>query len=85
MKNAASLILAIGLLVCVGSCGAAPGFLDVPLTWGVAVNPAGSHVYVANYRDNTVSVIDTGNNTVVGTTAVGRGPVAFGKFIIDHR
>jgi YVTN family beta-propeller protein len=42
---------------------------------GVAVTPDGKHVYVANNAN--VLVIDTSNNTVVGTPiTVGNGPVA---------
>jgi YVTN family beta-propeller protein len=47
---------------------------------GIAVNPAGTRVYVANSIGN-VSVIDTANNTVTATVAVGAGPHAFGLFI----
>jgi YVTN family beta-propeller protein len=39
---------------------------------GVAVNPTGSRVYVANYTASTVSVIDTGADTVI------RSPITFG-------
>jgi YVTN family beta-propeller protein len=39
---------------------------------GVAVNPAGTLVYVANQDDGTVSVIRTSDNTVVG------GPIPVG-------
>jgi YVTN family beta-propeller protein len=38
---------------------------------GVAVNPAGTRVYVANAGSNSVSVIDTATNTVVATVSVG--------------
>ncbi len=42
---------------------------------GIAVNPAGTRVYVANLNAG-VSVIDTATNTVVGApVAVGLGPV----------
>ena len=41
---------------------------------GVAVNPAGTRVYVANGDTNNVSVIDTATNTVVGA------PIAVGGF-----
>ncbi len=40
----------------------------------VAVSPDGARVYVANYsfyRDNSVSVIDTTTNTVIGSSPVG--------------
>ena len=43
---------------------------------GIAVNPAGTRVYVANFKaasGNTVSVIDTGTNSVA-TIVVGTGP-----------
>ncbi len=42
---------------------------------GVAVNPAGTRAYVANFDSNSVSVIDTATNTVVATVAVGIGPI----------
>ena len=39
--------------------------------FGVAVNPDGTKVYVANYGSDTVSVIDTATNTVTATVPVG--------------
>jgi len=48
-----------------------PGNLEGP---GVAVNPAGTKVYVTNYGKNTVSVIDTATNKVTATVPVGNGP-----------
>ena len=49
---------------------------------GVAVKPDGSKAYVANRSANTVSVIDTATNTVIGSPIpVGNNPVAFGVFI----
>jgi YVTN family beta-propeller protein len=39
---------------------------------GVAVNPTGTRVFVANYTASTVSVIDTGADTVI------RSPITFG-------
>src|SRR5258708_1598062 len=48
---------------------------------GVAVNPDGSKVYVANLNARAVSVIDTATNTVITTIPVGSQPVAFGVFI----
>ncbi|OQW91777.1 MAG: hypothetical protein BWK78_03580, partial [Thiotrichaceae bacterium IS1] len=43
--------------------------------FGVAVNPAGTRVYVTNtYNSNNVSVIDTSNNSVVATVTVGNLP-----------
>ncbi|MFA5457881.1 MAG: YncE family protein, partial [Synergistaceae bacterium] len=41
----------------------------------VAVNPAGTKVYVANYGAGTVSVIDTSSNTVSATVTVGTNPI----------
>ncbi|MCX5642303.1 MAG: YncE family protein [Candidatus Omnitrophica bacterium] len=41
---------------------------------GVAINPAGSYAYVTNFDYNTVSVIDTEDNTVTDTITVGRRP-----------
>jgi YVTN family beta-propeller protein len=52
--------------------------------FGVAVNPAGTRVYVANLFEGppgTVSVIDAATNAVVATVTVGDLPVAFGVFI----
>jgi YVTN family beta-propeller protein len=47
--------------------------LDTTLE-GVAVTPDGAHVYVANFIQNTVSVIDTASNTVTATVPVGLFP-----------
>jgi YVTN family beta-propeller protein len=41
---------------------------------GVAINPAGTRVYVANGFANTVSVIDTSTNALVATVPAGLGP-----------
>jgi len=43
--------------------------------WGVAVNPAGTKVYVTNYGDGTFSVIDTATNKVTATAKVGSYPL----------
>lgn len=43
---------------------------------GVAVNQKTNTVYVSNYQDNSVSVINAATNTVVATVAVGKGPQA---------
>ncbi len=45
--------------------------------FGVAVNPAGTRVYVTNNgggSGNTVSVIDTARNSVIATVPVGAAP-----------
>jgi YVTN family beta-propeller protein len=51
------------------------------IPYGVAVNPAGTRVYVANAGSNNVSVIDTATNAVVDTVAVGLTPFSLGLFI----
>ncbi len=43
---------------------------------GVAVMPGGKYVYVSNFGDDTVSVIQTSDNTVKTITDVGDGPDA---------
>lgn len=49
---------------------------------GIAVNPAGTRVYVANAGSGTVSVIDAATNTVVGAPiSVGSLPFSFGLFL----
>jgi len=45
---------------------------------GVAVDPSTGNVYVANYFDNTVSVIDEATNAVTTTIGVGTWPEAVG-------
>ena len=42
---------------------------------GVAVDPTGTLVYVVNFGSNTVSVLDTGSNTVIVAVTVGTFPV----------
>jgi YVTN family beta-propeller protein len=48
---------------------------------GVAVTPDGSKVYVTNYYDNTVSVINTTDNSIAATVGVGEYPNSSGQFI----
>jgi YVTN family beta-propeller protein len=43
--------------------------------YGVAITPDGEEVYVANYADNNVSVIDTQTNIVALAANVGKWPV----------
>ena len=45
---------------------------DTP--YGVAVSPEGTKAYVTNADSNTVSVINTTNNTVTATVPVGDFP-----------
>jgi YVTN family beta-propeller protein len=52
------------------------GFANSP--FGIAINPAGTRVFVAA---NSVVVIDTATNSIVTTITVGANPVAFGQFI----
>ena len=40
----------------------------------MAITSDGTHAYVTNSDDNTVSVIDTANNTAVAMIPVGQGP-----------
>jgi YVTN family beta-propeller protein len=47
---------------------------------GVAADPGTHSVYVTNYDDNTVSVIDAPTRTVTATVPVGRGP---GRAAVD--
>ena len=42
--------------------------------YGVAVNPAGTRVYVANFFGTTVSVINASTNSVIDTVQVGNSP-----------
>lgn len=41
---------------------------------GIAVNPSGTKVYVANYGSDSISIIDTATNKVIGTVEVGSYP-----------
>jgi YVTN family beta-propeller protein len=41
----------------------------------IAITPDGQKVYVTNFYDNTVSVIETANDTVKETIDVGKAPV----------
>jgi YVTN family beta-propeller protein len=50
--------------------------------YGIAFTPDGLKVYVANYNDNNVSVLDTATNNVTTTVNVGKGPKALGQFIV---
>jgi YVTN family beta-propeller protein len=40
----------------------------------IAVSPYGNYIYVSNFNENTVSVIQTSNNTVIKTIDVGLAP-----------
>ncbi len=45
------------------------------IPWGVAVNPTTNRIYVANNKDNIVSVIDGGTDAVLKTVPVGMLPM----------
>src|SRR5439155_1595039 len=47
----------------------------------VAVHPLGTRVYVENYTDETVSVIDTTTNTLLGQLSVDSRPGTFGAIV----
>jgi YVTN family beta-propeller protein len=48
---------------------------------GIDITPDGQHVYVANWGDGSVSVIDTDSLQVVDTIDSDEGSRAFGSFI----
>ena len=48
---------------------------------GIAADPAGAFVYVANWFDNTLQRIDVARMAADGEAAVGDGPRAFGLFL----
>jgi len=59
-----------------------------PFATGIAVNPAGTRVYVTTFSqtgggaiDNSVQVIDTATNTVIDAFTVGNSPESLGVFI----
>jgi YVTN family beta-propeller protein len=47
-------------------------------TPGIAVSSDSSRVYVSNYFSNTITILDTNTNTIVGTVPVGSGPAGIG-------
>lgn len=48
---------------------------DFDAAWGIAVNPGGNNVYVSDYEDNIVQVLDTGLNykSTIGTSSTWSG------------
>jgi YVTN family beta-propeller protein len=44
------------------------------LPYGVTISRDGRRAYISNHDSDTVSVIDTGNNTVIATITVGEAP-----------
>ena len=78
-------VISLGFITIIAT-GGDGGILDYPDTligvipvgsypFGVAINPDGNYVYVVNQRDNTLSVIQTSDNTVVDTIYVGPSPL----------
>jgi YVTN family beta-propeller protein len=47
-------------------------------TPGIAVSADGTRLYVSNPFSNTITLIDTATNTIVGTVPVGSGPAGIG-------
>jgi len=67
---ALSLLTALAGLSASGQCRCGHGHRLCPVgqaPWGVAVTPNGQYAYVTNFGDNTVSVISTATDTVIGT------------------
>src|SRR5207237_5845434 len=52
---------------------------------GIGVNPRTNRAYVADYRADTLSVIDGSTNTVIATIDVGSGPAAVGVNPVNNR
>ncbi|MEX0800923.1 MAG: YncE family protein [Dehalococcoidia bacterium] len=73
-------LLALFLLSSASTAAAPPAIIDSasvgagPL--GAAINPLTNRVYVSNYHDDTVSVIDGATDAVVSTIPVEDGPIA---------
>jgi len=55
--------------------GPPPPLLGVP---GIAFSSDGAQAYVSNFISNTISILDTVTNSVVGTVTVGNGPAGIG-------
>src|SRR5436190_1113554 len=75
----------LSLMVYVSLLFAVPVFAQATLTApievnrnpvSVAVNPTTNFIFVINYSDDTVSVIDGATQTVTATIEVGKNPVA---------
>ena len=48
---------------------------------GIQASEDGTHLYVANWMDDTMSVIDAGTRHVTRSFPVGDSPRAFGTFL----
>ncbi|MGH3800972.1 MAG: YncE family protein, partial [Pseudonocardiaceae bacterium] len=61
--------------------------------WGVAISPDGQHAYIASGDSGgTVSVVDTGRNTLTATIQVGQQPTGVAVmpdgrhiYVTDHK
>ena len=83
-------ITAVALMASATSASSAPSMAPVPkgcITLsaavgvgrapdGIAANPTTNTIYVANWHQNTVSVVSGRANTVIATIPVGRGPAS---------
>ena len=52
---------------------------------GIAVSPDGGYVYVTNYDDKSISVIDADSNTVVRNIALGFNPIGIAVHPLGKR
>ena len=71
-------IVALSCLFFAQNANALSVVATVPVSFGpaaVTFEPGKGEVFVANFFDNTVSVIDDATNTVVATIPVGSGPI----------
>ena len=48
---------------------------------GIDLHPNNTHLYVANWFDNIVSVIDISSLQIIAEISVGEGCRAYGEFI----
>ena len=51
---------------------------------GINMHPDGKSVYVANWFDGTVTVIDTTSLEVTKTIDAGEGARAYGQFMVER-
>ena len=51
---------------------------------GINMHPDGNSVYVANWFDGTVTVIDTNTLEVTKTIDAGEGARAYGRFMVER-
>ena len=51
---------------------------------GIALHPSGEFIYVANWFDGTVNIIDTNTLEITGEIQTQDGSRAFGDFFSTH-